>query len=446
MRITAAATVALAVALIGAAFSVVLLQREALTDNLDTTLDLRANDIALLLRQQTLPGDLVAGDDDAGIVQLLDRDGAVVVASANASGFRPMTLTLPPVGHSTHRQAALPFEGSPFRVLARTVDTPGGPRTIVVAGTLGDVRESQAALLNSFRAGIPLFLAVVALGIWLLVGRALAPVERIRREVASIGERDLSRRVPEPGGQDEIARLARTMNAMLDRLEAGQQRQDQFVADAAHELRSPLASMRTQIEAPAPGQPPGDLIAEVDRLHHLVDGLLTLAAADARGVPAVQRPVDLDDIVLDEVRRLPRGRPVAIDATGVSAAAVRADPEALRRVVRNLLDNAARHATSEVVLTLSEDAGAVTFAVADDGPGIPPEERERVFERFVRLDVPRSREQGGAGLGLAITHTLVEAMGGTVAVDPGHTAGARFVVRLPAASVSMPARPAASRK
>jgi signal transduction histidine kinase len=267
----------------------------------------------------------------------------------------------------------------------------------------------------------------------------LRPVERIRREVAAIGDRDLDRRVPEPGTGDEIDRLSQTMNAMLTRIENAAARQRRFVADASHELRSPLTGIRSQLEVDLahPEQADWrrseqDVLDETMRLQRLVDDLLVLAQSDTGSIPMRRKPVDIDDLVLDEARPLrARGR-VAVDLTSVSGGQVLGDPDHLRRVLRNLLDNAERHATSVVRVSVRENDTSVEVEVSDDGPGIPPEQRGAVFERFTRLDNARARSAGGTGLGLAIAREIVDKHGGTLRLSD-NTAGATFVVTLPAA-------------
>jgi len=434
VRITLFATVAVALALTAAGVALVVLQERALTDNVDATVRLRADDVAALLASGNAPDVVTVGDDEVAGVQVLDADGVVVAASRALTGQPPISSLRPAPGSTASEDRDdLPIDDQGFRVIARTVETPSGRFTLLVAGSLEDVAESGEALTGLLQAGIPIVVVIVALGTWLLVGRALAPVEAIRREVAGIGGDDLARRVPEPAAGDEVGMLARTMNGMLARLQAARERQDQFVADAAHELRSPLASMRLQVEVDLP--PTGtreELAREIVRMQRLVNDLLVLAREDGAGEAATAMLVDLDDVVLGEARRARAGAGgVSIDTSSVSAAAVRGDAETLRRAVRNLLENAVRHARSAVRLELSEADGEVTLAVSDDGPGIPVEDHERVFERFARTDAARSGD--GTGLGLAITRSIVEAHGGRVWVEAAHEGGARFVMRLPGA-------------
>jgi signal transduction histidine kinase len=267
----------------------------------------------------------------------------------------------------------------------------------------------------------------------------LAPVEVIRTTVEGISAADLGGRVPVPATGDEVARLGVTMNHMLDRLQQAQVRQRRFVSDASHELRSPIATLRQHAEVASehPRRIPRDALAktvrtEALRLQRLVDDLLLLARADEHTVALHRQPLDLDDVVLDEVRHLQATTELEIDATGVSAGAVDGDPDALRRVVRNLFDNAIRHAARRMAVALTEQTGTVQLVVEDDGPGVPPEDRHRVFERFVRLDDARARDHGGSGLGLAIVAEMVTAHNGTVTIGDATLGGARIEVTLPA--------------
>ena len=437
VRTSLLATVVVALALGSGAFTLVELQRRALTKNIDDTIQLRANDLEALLANGPPPATLSVSDVEESAAQILSDDGQIIAASGNVAGQPAVSTARPPAGETriSPSKTVASEPGESFRVLARGVEAPSGRYTIYVAASLDPVVESVANLTGLLRIGIPLVVAMVAVGAWWLVGRALAPVEGIRAEVARIGGRDLSRRVPAPSADDEVGRLARTMNGMLDRLESAQRREDQFVADAAHELRSPLASIRAQVEVAKLDRKEDEteILAEIDRMQRLVDDLLALSESGRAERAFVKQLIDLDDLVLREVRRLRTRGHLTVDASNVSAAAVRGDPDGLTRAVRNLLENAARHARTHIAVELREEADSVHFAVADDGDGIPPGDQERVFERFTRLDAGRARDAGGAGLGLAITRAIVEAHRGTVRVDGSYTAGARFVLRLPAA-------------
>jgi signal transduction histidine kinase len=308
---------------------------------------------------------------------------------------------------------------------------------VYVARSLEGVARSTDSLVRLLWWAVPALLVLMGAVTWVVTGRALRPVEAIRQEVEVIGAEDLHRRVPEPASEDEIGRLARTMNAMLVRLEDATDRQRRFVADASHELRSPLTGIRAQLEVDLEHPELADwqtterdVLADAIRMQRLVDDLLAIAVVDASALDAAHRaPVDLDEIVLAETRRLHTSSALAVDTRAVSGAQVDGNADQLLRVVRNLLDNAAYHARSEVVVSLVESTTDVTLRVVDDGPGIPDADRERVFERFAKLDDARGRDGGGAGLGLAIVHDVVVAHGGSVAVE--NAPGAAFTVVLP---------------
>jgi signal transduction histidine kinase len=430
VRTTLAATVVVGLALALGAVALVVSMRIVLTNEVRNAARLRATDLAAALDapEGRLP-DL--GTDDDVAVQVLD--GNEVVASG---GVAPDDRPLARISPGTSARIEVPAEDDDFMAV---VEEASGGRVVLVARTLDDVDESTGIVAGLLAAGIPVLLLVVGATTWRLTGRALAPVERIRTEVEGITASELHRRVPVPGGGDEIARLASTMNAMLDRLDASATRQRGFVADASHELRSPVTTLRAHAEATlvAPERASTEALAEVVlaealRLQALVDDLLLLARADEGGRAAGARPVDLDDLVFEEAARLRAAGGVQVDTTAVSAGRVAGDAGALRRVVRNLADNASRHARSRVAFSLRREGDAVHLAVDDDGAGIPVEEQERVFERFVRLDEARARDGGGAGLGLAIVREVVRSNGGTSRATAGPLGGARVEVVLPA--------------
>jgi signal transduction histidine kinase len=337
----------------------------------------------------------------------------------------------------TARIATTPVENEPSVVVAERADGPGGRLTILVARTMVD--EQAEIVTGLLWTGIPLLLLLVGVTTWRVVGRAFAPVEAIRGEVEAISAVELSRRVPDPPGHDEIARLAATMNRMLARLEAAQSRQRRFVSDASHELRSPLAAIRQHAEV-ALGHPDRTstaglariVLEEGIRLQQLVEDLLLLARADEGTLHLRRQPVDLDDLVFEAAGALRQVTHLRVEVSAVSAVRVSGDETQLRRVLRNLADNAARHAKTAITLALTEASGTAVLHVDDDGAGIPGGERQRVFERFVRLDDARSRDAGGSGLGLGIVAEILTAHGGSVTIGDSPLGGARVEVALPA--------------
>ena len=420
-RITVLATAVVLVVLVVAAIGLVILQRRLLTEALDESLEDRANDIAAY-GEDPPPVLTGLGEDDA-VAQVVREPREVIASSANVQGLDPI---VPVYGGPRFRTVdELPHEDEPFRVVVDTV--PGV--VIIVAGPLEDIDESIATLRQSLLVAVPLVVLALAAVLWWLTGRALRPVEAIRTEVASMGGRDLHRRVPVPPGDDEIARLASTMNGMLDRVE-----------DASHELRSPLTRIRTELEVdlahPGEADPLAthtSVLEETVGLQRLADDLLLVARADGGQAEMIRTErVDLDDLVLRVARRLRADDRVRIDFTGVGAGQVIGDADQLARLVGNLADNGVRHASSSVRFGLTEDGGSVVLTVEDDGPGVPAAERERIFERFARVDGARNADAGGTGLGLAIARDIAHAHGGTLVLDPD-VPGARFVLTIQAA-------------
>ncbi len=421
----------------GAVTAVVIL-RHTLVAEVGRTAEMRAADVANLLRAGADPDTLVAEqhDPEDSLLQVVDEDGNVVAASPNMAG-RPAVTRL---NGRESAEVRVPFEDDRFLAVALETRTPRGRRlTVIVARSRETVDDSAGAVGDVLAVGLPILLVMVGMTTWKATGRALAPVESIRRQVDEISAAALHRRVPDPRGDDEIARLARTMNRMLDRLERASTRQRRFISDASHELRSPVASIRQHAEVAlahpnrtTTAELAETVLAEDLRVQRLVEDLLLLARADEHTLQLHRRPVDLDDLVFDEARRLREQTRLRVETTGVSAGRVEGDAAGLRRVLRNLGDNAARHARGAIRFSLAERDGAVVLAVEDDGPGIPQAERERVLERFVRLDDARARDAGGSGLGLAIVAELTTAHSGTVGITSGGLGGARVELRLPA--------------
>ncbi|HZB72463.1 MAG TPA: ATP-binding protein [Acidimicrobiales bacterium] len=444
-RTTVAATAVVAVALAAAAVVLVVALRSSLERNLRSSAELRAADVAALVADDRLPRELPEprGEEEGALVQVVDAGGTVMASTPEAEeGGSLAVFDLDEGERVGSRTVAGPRfdEDDDFVVVAMRAPGPGGePHTVYVGASLEEVDATVAAARNVLLAGVPVVTLVLATTTWVVVGRALHPVEALRSEVAEITGSDLHRRVPTPEGDDEVARLARTMNGMLDRLDVASERQRRFVADAAHELQSPLAAARTSLEVGIAGGTQTDwpataaeVLDEHDRTTRLLRDLLFLARADEGLGDARRTEVDLDDVVFAEVDRLRPRATAVLDTSGVSAGRVRGDADALGRAVRNLLENADRHAAGVVRVDLTRAGEDVQLVVADDGPGIPLVDRARVFDRFARLDPGRSREEGGTGLGLAITKQIVEAHGGSIGVLEGD-GGARVAVRLPAA-------------
>ncbi|MGY4275939.1 sensor histidine kinase [Streptomyces sp. M18.1] len=458
-RATLGATLVVAVALVAAGTAVLLSLRSNLLGEAGTQAERSARDVATELAVGTRYTELSLDVDDRP-VQIVDEAGGLVAASEDLERItgtgvdavepRPAptgtgdgdsdddddsgeSLEAGEIGERTtvsDGTATIDGDTEDYRFAAVPVETRDGEQLTVWAGApLSAEHGAVNTALTVMLIGFPLLLAVVAWVTWLVTGRALRPVEGIRREMAAItASEDLARRVPVPGTHDEVARLASTTNETLAALETSVERQRRFVADASHELRSPIASLRTQLEVAAAHPELLDLDGAVEdtvRLQRLAADLLLLARLDAGERPADAR-VDLAALAREEAGGRTGVRVRAED--GVTVAGSRGQ---LGRVLANLLDNAQRHARSAVEVAVRRDGGAVVVAVADDGEGVPAADRERIFERFVRLDAARSRDDGGAGLGLAIARDVAVRHGGTLTVHDAPTGGALFELRLP---------------
>lgn len=440
-RIVVLTSLATAIILAVGGALIILNVRAEFIDAADWNANNRAGQVAELASDGKLPRRLPIEDDGETVVQVV-RGDQVVSRTANAPGDE--ALPLPRQAPGSWRNLAvddLPVVGSgPYRTISLGIITPEGPATVFVAVSTEDVEDVVQAATERGAVGLVLLLLPLSGLLWLAVGRTLAPVTAIRRRAETITDAHGDLRVPEPAKLDEIGRLARTINAMLARLHDSAENQRSFLADAAHELRSPVASLRAQLEtAQRGGQSTAvsdlpDLMVETLRMQAMVDQLLLLARSDAGMVANVREPVDMDDAVYavqTSVRAESRRRGVKVDLRKVAAVQVVGDPALLEQVVRNLIDNAVRHARTTVQVTLTDDREVAQLTVDDDGPGIPKRLRRRVFERFTRLDDARDRQDGGVGLGLAIVADIVQAHGGTVRVLDSPLGGARFQVKLP---------------
>ncbi|HEV2251978.1 MAG TPA: HAMP domain-containing sensor histidine kinase [Streptosporangiaceae bacterium] len=439
-RVTAAAGLALTAAVV---LGLVVMYRLQL-NSADQTIQGQLRTYATQIEQSavgTFPRTLPASaDDPLAQAQVLASDGTVLAATRNLAGL-PALYTLAPGSATPVRQPAadrvLP---SDLSVYGEHATAGGQPVTIITtSGTYlrSQINQTFARLLV---IGVPFLLVLAGGTVWLVVGRALRPVEQIRGAVTAITLTGLSQRVPEPGTGDEIGRLARTMNDMLARLDDAAARQRRFVADASHELRSPLTAIRTGLEVGLshPDRAPWPEIArravrQSQRLDHLITELLVLAKADAQQLAARRQPVDLAALLagLHDTTPAPG---IAVDLSVPPGAATAGNQEDLSRMFRNLLDNAVRYARHQVLITVrSTGAGGpdgIVVEIADDGPGIPAEERERVFGRFVRLDASREQASGSAGLGLAIAREIAAAHGATIVLPGAPGGGTRAVVTL----------------
>lgn len=396
-----------------------------------------AQAIAAMVAENTIPNPLpVSGTQ---VVQVVNSSGAVVSASVGADRLTP--LLRPPELARALSGERISIPGSragltgTLRAIALRSGPPSASGSIIVAVPVSDVEQSQEVLRATLLfAYIPL-VVIMALIAWRVIGSTLRPVETLRSGADRISGSDQDERLAVPESADEIRALALTLNDMLDRLAAARRRQRAFVADAAHELRSPLTSMRTQLEVAQHlgegGELPTELLADVTRLSTLVEDLLLLARAGTDGNrPTARESTDVRALLIETSRRYAHAR-VPVSLADGPAVYAHVNSEELRRVVANLVDNALRHATSHVGLAVHAEGGGAVLTVADDGPGIPARERERVFERFARLDDARGRDAGGSGLGLAIVAELLRRSGGSISLqdNPGGP-GLAAVVRL----------------
>lgn len=439
-RLTLLATALVALVLLASALALVVAQQRLLTRGVDEALRQRADNVQAAVALQpagtVLPGE---GDREDSFLQLVDASGNVIASSANVASLPAVAKALPSqAAASSQTVHVTTLSASDYRLYVRPIASAAGPRTLLLGKNVDDVNDSIAILETSLAVALPIVVALLALGVWWLTGRVLRPVEAIRAEVAGITGGELHRRVPVQSRDDEINRLAHTMNAMLERVQHATDRQRQFVADASHELRGPLTRIRSELEialahpdASPPQRTYRELLTDTQQLQQLVDDLLFLARSESGMHPRPNSVVDVDDLVLEQAAQLRARGHVNADVRAVSAGRVLGDPHQLARAIANLISNAERYASTAVTFELQERAGHTVLAISDDGPGIPEGQRESVFTRFTRLDPSRSREAGGAGLGLAIAHDIVARHGGTIVITGAHPIGARITVTFP---------------
>jgi signal transduction histidine kinase len=446
-RLTVAATALVAVVLIGGAVVLAVALQHTLLSTLDDSARQRARDVATLVDTGNLPNTVpVAGG--TVLVQVVDDRDRVRAATPGGDALVPL-LTGKALA-AARRGVTQEVPGARIGISdeLRVVGTSAGPasdqRTVLVAVSSAEASRSLRVVGLVLVVGVPLLIAAFAVVCWFLVGAALRPVAALRRGAGDITEAGTGSRLPVPPTRDEVARLAETLNDMLDRLAAGGARQRAFVADAAHELRSPLTSIRTQLEVARAHPQEADwdetsegALADLERLSRLVDDLLLLARLDDERRPARRvGTVDLRALVTAAAAR-PGSR---VDVRLIDSPELifaQAEEDALVRVIENLLSNAERYASSTVTVGARRDGPWGVLMVSDDGPGIPADDRTRVFERFARLDASRSQDSGGSGLGLAIVRQLVQSSGGSVHLEDAEP-GLRAVVRLPLAVQGQP--------
>ncbi|GAA4565909.1 HAMP domain-containing sensor histidine kinase [Planotetraspora kaengkrachanensis] len=426
------------------------LARHAFKDTVWLDARQQSSSTAAALRAGRLGNPIVPHVPGITLVQVVAPDQQIIAASQEARGLPPMSGVRPHPNRPQMDVRSCPAhgDGECVRLSALRV-TQADDSPVVYAGRPAEGLLAGGPFDWLFAVEVLGLVMLTGWGTWKIAGRTLRPVENIRAQLASINVRHVGSRVAEPSVYDEIGRLAKTVNNTLARIEEANRatenallRQRQFAADAAHELRTPLAGLRAELEEAQLHPDQTDLpdvlqrtLTDVDRLQTIISDLLLLAKLGA-GAPEEQRPVDLGALVEDEVSQ--RGRRVALGLRLEPGVTVDGVPIQLSRLVANLLDNAQRHAVHAVQVEVRRVGNGAELSVSDDGTGIPPTERERIFERFTRLDSARSRHHGGSGLGLAIAHEIATAHGGTLQVADSPEGGARFVLRLPPAKPHAP--------
>jgi signal transduction histidine kinase len=447
-RTTMVATVVVGLVLIGSGVLLVLGTRSALFRAIETTVTARSQDIATQLVSGAAPDvvPLVGGIS----VQILS--GASVVASTlDIEGQGPiLDAAALPTAHTAVQVPSLDAQQNegggesnddsegPFLVSISLAEGNGASATVLAAASLATIDDTTQTMVPLLALGTPAVVGLVGLLVWRLTRRAFLPVEAMARRADAISYSDLHLRIPEPEADDEIRHLSVVLNRMLERVQSSALRQRRFTSDAGHELKSPVATLLTMAEVAArnPGdfevsELAGDFAGQARRLADVVEDLLLLARTDEHRLDLDSEPFDLAACVKREVAAVGTV-PVSIDVEEVRPACLRGDEKRMGQVVRNLLDNAVRHADGEIRVATQMSGSMAVLSVADDGAGIPDNDRERVFERFVRLDEARSRDSGGTGLGLAVVKSIVEAHGGSIEVGRDRAlGGASITVFLP---------------
>jgi signal transduction histidine kinase len=407
-----------------------------LSESFANQLGIRVSDLAIDYEDGE-----VSADNGVVTAQVIYQNGDVF----SPPGARPL-LTTDELARASHEEILVdrdvPGVDRDGRIFARPI---GGsdPNVVVGVAVVSTTALAQARdrLITVLAIAGPGLAALIGGTVWVLTGAALRPVRRMASEAATISMDQAGRRLPQPSGDDEIAELGRTLNAMLTRIEDTIARERAFIDDAAHELRTPIAVLRGELELAAQDLDEREPIAqglasaleETDRLVRLTEGLLTLARADAGQLAPGDATTELLGATRAAVRRMPHRDEARIEVRGESTV-VRGDEEWIRQIVTNLVGNANRYARTRVVVSVERVGGVGRLAVADDGPGFPEDLLPHAFDRFARGDRARGRSEGGAGLGLAIIASLARALGGTVhASNGGPLEGACVEVELPLA-------------
>lgn len=428
-RLAALLALAMVLVLAAAGLFVYLRLADGLDENVRTGLEARA--AAVAASGQAASGS--AGDPEDGFAQLLAADGRVLSSTGGAAA---PALTGAELARAAAGEISVDRDVAGIDANARVLAVPHGRTIVVVGQSLDDRNETLEGLASSFAIGGPIAVLVVTLLAYALAAVGLRPVEAMRARAAGVSLEGDAAPLPLPAARDEVRRLGETLNAMLDRLRRSYDRERRFVADASHELRTPIAVIKTELEGalrrrPADPDVRAALTAAVDECDHLAqlaEDLLVVARAGDGALPVRPRRLEAAE-VLEGVRlrfaarAAEHGREIVVEAP--EELALDADEQRLGQALGNLVDNALRHGVGEIALRARAAAGAVELEVADEGPGFAPELAGRAFERFARGDEARTR--GGAGLGLAIVRAIAEAHGGGAEL----AGGAAVRIRIP---------------
>ncbi|WP_169795843.1 HAMP domain-containing sensor histidine kinase [Curtobacterium ammoniigenes] len=454
---TATAAVVVALTLLVAGVALVALVRWSLIRAIDQAAHDQVTAVTSAIAAGQLGATVPSGRSATTLVQVVDASNTVQAATSNIQGEPPILPTVPVGGQRFVTRSNLPLGPGAFRVLIAPVRLHGQTGHIYIATSLTQVNAATTNTAILFGAGLPITVALLSWVVWRSATRALRPVDRIREHTALIQAETITARVPVPDTDDEISRLALTMNQMLDRLERSSRQQAEFVGNASHELKSPLAALRTHLEVALDEESDAArrevlTIADeqVQRMAELIEDLLFLAR-EREQLNGVASWVDLDEIVLAEATRLRRFGRVDIITHHLDATRIHGSGRSLARMLANVGDNAMHFARTAVMIDLRSGGGQAVITITDDGPGIPPSEREHVFQRFARLDTARTRpgNSPGTGLGLAIARQIAQDHGGVISIDDraDQRPGAVVKISLPSpehATTPMVAAPADS--
>jgi signal transduction histidine kinase len=425
--------------LVGGSFLLLGAYEGQLVDNLDVTLEQQVADRATLLENGGSKGALVTVLQDEAFVWIGTRNGEVI---AQGGAIFPLENPVPEAIGTTVDVSLLVEERRPNkieqeRMVLRLASAEISSGEVVLAGSeLESIDRTVAGLAKLFAIAVPVMVVIVGALAWFITGRALQPVAAIRTQAEAISGLTLTERVPVPDSHDEIEDLAVTVNQMLDRLESHDTAIRQFSSDASHELKSPVANIRAMVETRSSTDPSWEaarqsLVNETNRLGDLVDNLLFLASHQDHDRPRERTAVQLDELIFAEAELISETTPLRVDLSDIEPATIGGSAADLSRLLRNLVDNAARHAEQRIAFSLKTTSLGVRLSIADDGDGVMEQDREKIFERFTRLDEARARDDGGTGLGLSIVAQVARAHGASIEVSEAELGGAAFTVMFP---------------